>query len=97
MGQLTIKGRFELSQVQAEILQKNSVSLEHKFIPQEGGKYAHWESVFSWEGKEPPLTQDILCYEDDQWPDPLPKGLAQKSHRRETINHTTTGLSGTKD
>lgn len=99
MGELTIRGKFEPSKVQSELLEAHKIELRHEFVPQVEKTYAHWKTQFKWEGKEKPLTQDILCYEDDTDPyaTPLPKELARKSVKRQTMNHTTEGLSGSKD
>ncbi|MFB2832964.1 hypothetical protein [Floridanema evergladense] len=102
MGQLTIRGKFEATETQLSLLAKNGVKLYHEFISEkrENDKLtsAHWETHFEWNGTKPPLTQDDLCYDQgDDWVDKLPSALARKNVRRETMDHTTTGLGGTKD
>jgi hypothetical protein len=103
MGSYSVEGisEYKLNKTQEKILARFGITVRSECVPEkvENGrkKYAHILTVFEWEGSEPPIPNSVLCYEDDEWPNAIPKALGHSTKKAETMNLSTHGLGGEKD
>ena len=103
MGSYSVEGisEYKLNKTQEKILARFGVTVSVESVPEKEANgvkhYAHILTVFEWEGQEPPIPNSVLCYEDDEWPNAIPKALGRSEKKSETMSLTTHGLSGSKD
>jgi hypothetical protein len=101
MGSYSVKGQFEFTENQQEILTRFGVTYHTEWVPEKeknGRKaFAHHLTTFEWEGQKAPIPNSVLCYEEDESSQLIPRVLGHSERKSERMSLTTHGLSGSKD